>query len=338
MTTLLANTLVHFGTGIYCGSTRPLFVLPRLRSNHQATITWLLLFTRPAFASRATFRFGCSLQLGLVDRTANKLFLSPHFATGLFARTVLISANRVVLPIKNNDKMNTNELESFPHHALLPKRETTASSFLATHKNFDGRGVKVAILDSGVDPGAAGLSVTSDGKPKIIDMIDATGSGDVDTSTVVTMDKDGFIIGLTGRKLKVCFDLLFVYKIIIFEFFQIPADWKNPSGKFHVGVKNIYELFPKFVQKNLTKEYQENEFAPANKPLLAAAIKALNEFQEKEPAKKPEELQPAERIELMLKKDELQAQVDILKQYDTKFTDLGPTFDCVVFNNGEKWQ
>lgn len=51
------------------------------------------------------------------------------------------------------------------------------------------------------------FQATPSGKRKIVDLIDCSGSGDVDTSTVVTVNEDdGCIIGKTGRKLRVSND------------------------------------------------------------------------------------------------------------------------------------
>ncbi len=51
--------------------------------------------------------------------------------------------------------------------------------FATDHPLWDGRGVLIAIMDSGIDPGIAGLGTTSDGAPKIMDLRDFSGEGKI---------------------------------------------------------------------------------------------------------------------------------------------------------------
>jgi len=72
------------------------------------------------------------------------------------------------------DKVATQSTWSF-----LSLEAVGAERFLKEHPEADGRGTIVLVFDTGVDPGIPGLLTTTEGKQKIIDVQDFSGSGDV---------------------------------------------------------------------------------------------------------------------------------------------------------------
>ena len=197
----------------------------------------------------------------------------------------------------------------FPYRNLLPKDETGATRFLAEHPEYDGRGVVVAIFDSGVDPGAPGLAATSDGQPKIIDLIDGAGSGDVATTTLRTV-ADGQIEGLSGRML------------------AIPGEWNNPTGEYRVGLKRAYELFPSDLVMRLSAE-RRHEWDLRQKTRAAEIRRQIARWEDEHPKPSPED---------RLQEDELQARLDVLESAQKSYEDPGPIYDCVVFHDGRTWR
>jgi subtilisin family serine protease len=59
----------------------------------------------------------------------------------------------------------------------MPLDATGINQFAELSPGRDGRGVLIAILDSGIDPSVAGLDTTSDGRPKLLDLRDFSGEG-----------------------------------------------------------------------------------------------------------------------------------------------------------------
>ncbi|MGH7537486.1 MAG: S8 family serine peptidase, partial [Gemmatimonadales bacterium] len=82
---------------------------------------------------------------------------------------------------------------------LMPLRSTGVEQFRVAHPTFDGRGVLIGILDSGIDPGVAGLIATSTGAPKLLDVRDFSGEGRIGLRPV-TPGADGSI-AIAGRML-----------------------------------------------------------------------------------------------------------------------------------------
>ncbi|XLR50177.1 hypothetical protein S83_000849 [Arachis hypogaea] len=157
----------------------------------------------------------------------------------------------------------------------MPKKEIAVDRFLQDHPNYDGCGVLIAIFVShdsaslfnysiymftnfGIDPAAAGLQVTSNEKPKILDVIDCSGSGDVDTLKVKA-DAHGCICGASGASL------------------IINTSWKNPSGEWHIGYKFVYEIFTEELTSCLKKE-RKKKWDEKNQEEIAKAIKQLQDF------------------------------------------------------------
>ena len=58
---------------------------------------------------------------------------------------------------------------------FLSLRQTGVEDFLKKYPKFDGRGVIVFVFDTGVDMGIEGLTKTSTGEVKVIDVQDFTG-------------------------------------------------------------------------------------------------------------------------------------------------------------------
>ncbi|HEY6223774.1 MAG TPA: S8 family serine peptidase, partial [Gemmatimonadales bacterium] len=83
---------------------------------------------------------------------------------------------------------------------LMPLRSTGVEAFRAAHPTYDGRGVLIAILDSGIDPGVQGLVVTSTGGPKLLDVRDFSGEGHV-ALRAVSATADG-AVEIGGRLLR----------------------------------------------------------------------------------------------------------------------------------------
>ncbi len=88
-------------------------------------------------------------------------------------------------PMPDTSQSVTTPLEPAipPEEAFLegamPLASTGIPAFLHDHPDYDGRGVLIGILDSGIDPGVPGLGLTTTGERKILDLRDFSREGAV---------------------------------------------------------------------------------------------------------------------------------------------------------------
>eukprot|EP00980_Cylindrotheca_fusiformis_P004685 scaffold992_cov116-Cylindrotheca_fusiformis.AAC.20 len=208
---------------------------------------------------------------------------------------------------------------AFPVGDLVPKKETETLEFLKQYPEYDGRNVLIGILDTGIDPNAVGLRYMADGvTPKLMDLVDCTGSGDVDITTKKTVtdctdDKECYqVTGLSGRTLK------------------LRKDWWKEGNTVSVptvqlGIKRAYELFPDRLVSRV-KAHRKKQLDASLDAYITDVRQRLYEWQQTYDKKTatPEQLR---------EKSDLQALKDVLTDKEWE-DDPGMMLDCVVFFDG----
>ncbi len=100
--------------------------------------------------------------------------------------------------------------------------------------------------------------MTTDGRRKLIDRIDASGAGDVDMSKMAEADEAGRLKGATGRML------------------TLPEELRGKKGlSYRLGCKRVFPLFPRSLRDRMVKERQEKAWDPQHKLKTAEAARRM---------------------------------------------------------------
>eukprot|EP01138_Halocafeteria_seosinensis_P016026 gb/GECG01016354.1/.p1 GENE.gb/GECG01016354.1/~~gb/GECG01016354.1/.p1 ORF type:complete len:1734 (+),score=205.00 gb/GECG01016354.1/:1-5202(+) len=225
-------------------------------------------------------------------------------------------------------------MPAFPAHGLLPRQETKASEFLQQHPTYDGRGVTVAVLDTGVDPGASGLQTTSEGLRKVVDIVDCTGDGDVDMSRKYT-EKDIKTLSVeeSGRQTTVK-----TLPGVTGRWLKLNERWVNPSGEWRVGAKARNAILPTPVKKRLEKEQKKSHDSSVTGVVedLEEQIRSIHEECPTIAAAKDKSKLSDTEASALSSKEELEQEIECVMQLNNKIEYNEPMFDCIVWHDGNQ--
>lgn len=272
----------------------------------------------------------------------------------------------------NHNHQNTNNLtmsappsslsSSTPLLDLVPKEETHALQFVQKHPMYDGRGVILGVLDTGVDPSLTSLTVNG----KLIDCEDCSGSGDVRLTDATATNKNAEdsktsewqVTGLSGRTLKLPVE----WKLRPFSMTtegtivestasttastsdktqgaDIPSTSADATTTttttmpVRLGIKRAYELLPRQVV-NRCKAHRKQQIEQSVHQYIADVRLELARLQMQQPSDDKE----ANSGNIKKKQQEdLEARLQILTSFWDDFDDPGPVYDICVYWDGLKW-
>mmetsp|Transcript_8805 Transcript_8805/g.11071 ORF Transcript_8805/g.11071 Transcript_8805/m.11071 type:complete len:1292 (+) Transcript_8805:46-3921(+) len=226
---------------------------------------------------------------------------------------------------------------SFPTQSLLPKTETKAQLFVDDNPRYDGTGVTIGILDTGVDPGAIGLSRLPDGSRKLVHVADCTGSGDVSMNIEAHAVKEekGWIIKNSLIDNEIVLNPGLTLKSFPSEKGKGGiGDDETTNIPVRLGFKRAYELFPKKLTTRV-KKYYKTRFMQQQHCHAVTVHRELAAFTEKVGEKELTKEQIRE-------KEDITARLELLENKsgdsDPLHDDPGTLLLIVLFFDGENYR
>lgn len=220
-------------------------------------------------------------------------------------------------------------LPPFPVAGLLPKDSTEAAKFIEKYPTYDGRGIRVGILDTGVDPAARGLN----GKGKVVDIIDCTGTGDVPITAVKpsstsASDVVELVSPTTGRKI------------------LVDPSWLSSSDKtWYLGFKPAYDLWPSDLTSRRKAQRKRNwdvetakVVSQVQRELADLESGVVAETQQPSTDTDAKTTSDKSKKDKELKKEELKARLAVLGELSSSYSDPGPLLETVTFHDGKHWR
>ncbi|HEV7280917.1 MAG TPA: S8 family serine peptidase [Pirellulaceae bacterium] len=192
-----------------------------------------------------------------------------------------------------------------------------APAFRAEHPEYDGRGVTIAIFDTGVDPAAIGMQTTPQGERKIVDLLDCTGAGDL---TLVAVEKpaEPTLRGLTGRTL------------------ALPPELFAKATELRIGYRHAERFFPAGTFDRVMEDRETRLDVEAREEALASG-EDPDEVPTERPADEPRPQSADAGNEADKEDGEKKAREEARERAAEQAIDAGPVYDCVALKIDDAW-
>ena len=189
------------------GNTRTVEELVAAAGGSVGEVQRELGYVRATVPTRSVQKLAASSSVKAID--LNKTFQVPKPDLGV---------DDAAGPAATADSPTAPDATTPATNPYLPINDTGAVDFVTEHPEWDGRGVTVGVLDTGVDLDHEALQTTSDGRPKVVDWI---------TATDPLVDGDGTWVRMQYERSGPSFSFL-------------GQTWTAPAGTFQLGL--FYEM------------------------------------------------------------------------------------------------